>query len=334
MKILVTGAGGFIGAHLTALLLENGTRVIALDNYNDYYSPRYKLLRFSQIVEKVNNKRLSVIHTDLCDAVELNKLFASEKPEVIIHLAGQAGVRLPSEENYKYVDSNIVAFGNVLNLSLKWKAHVFMYASSSSVYGNSSEFPLQERSLNLRPVSFYGATKLVNEIWARSMSHNSDMRILGMRFFSVYGPWGRPDMAYFKIIKSLYSGNPFRMYGDGSHVRDMTHVLDVVKSIELLSKFMCLNDVHTPTIVNIGGGRPHSLLELISALEYCSGKKLKINRMPASDLDVFRTEASFEKLYSMIKFSPSIGLMEGAESLVDWAIKPEVINNLSEWSPL
>ena len=331
MKILITGSGGFIGSHLTAYFLETGSKVVALDNFNNYYSPEYKKFRFNRLVDSKYQRNLLIENTELCDAEKVEGIFAHEKPDIVIHLAGQAGVRLHSSENYKYIDSNIVAFANVFNSSIKAKCRAFMYASSSSVYGNSSDFPLKESSSNLRPISFYGGTKLLNEIWASSYASSTDTRILGMRFFSVYGPWGRPDMAYFKIVRCLYSDTPFKMFGDGSHIRDMTHIEDVVKSIDLISKKISDGFSETPPVVNIGGGRPHSLSELISALEKNSGKSLVIERFPASDLDVFRTEASFDSLFSLIQYSPRIELEEGAKSLVDWATKPGVLENIGKW---
>jgi UDP-glucuronate 4-epimerase len=331
MKILITGSAGFVGSHLTSYFLQHGSKVVALDNFNDFYSPEYKKLRFNELVDRKFGKNLAMENIDLTDMGRVETIFAREKPDIVIHLAGQPGVRLPTSDNYKYINSNIIAFSNVFNSALKWKSRAFMYASSSSVYGNSLDFPLKESSTNLRPISFYGSTKLINEIWAKSNANSSDTRILGMRFFSVYGPWGRPDMAYFKIACSLYSNTSFKMFGDGSHIRDMTHIEDVVKSIDLLSKKVSEQTSKIPSVVNIGGGRPHSLSDLISALEKNSGKSLVIDKFPASDLDVLRTEASFEVLNTLIQYTPRIDLEEGAKSLVDWITTSGVIEKIKKW---
>lgn len=330
MKVLVTGAGGFIGSHLTKYLLDSSLEVIALDNYNDYYSPIYKKHRFEELVGKHSCLTSRVL--DICDSNAVTKLFNDESPDVVVHLAGQAGVRLQSSQNYKYIDSNIIGFGNVMNSAIQSGVHAFLYASSSSVYGNSSKFPLEEQDSNLRPVSFYGATKLANESMAQILSPHTKMRILGMRFFSVYGPWGRPDMAYFKIANSLYSNKIFKIFGDGTQVRDLTHVIDVVKSIYLLLLQLDAGTKSFPPIVNIGGGRPRSLNDLISALEHFSSKKLVSSYESESNLDVKKTEASFDRLQNLINFVPSIDIQEGAQSIISWIENPQVLQELDNWA--
>ena len=199
-----------------------------------------------------------------------------------------------------------------------------MYASSSSVYGNSNEFPLSENQTNLKPISFYGSTKLSNEFLAEKISLNTGTTTLGLRFFSVYGPWGRPDMAYFKILQSLMTDQEFQMFGTGELVRDMTHVFDVIKSISLLQECIQIGSVPIPKVINIGGGRPHSLIKLISVLEGLSGKKLYIEHLPSSKLDVNRTEADFSRLQNLIAYRPLIDIEEGAKNLLEWAENPEI----------
>lgn len=325
----MTGSGGFIGSHLVARLLSDGHEILAIDNFNNYYSPDYKRHRFNSLT--INTPRLTFHSINLIDFNELRKIAGIFTPEIVIHLAGQAGVRLPASETYKYIEANIVAFTNVLNMALNLQTPRFLYASSSSVYGNNSEFPLRESQLNLQPVSFYGSTKLANEFLAERIGSGCSTKIIGLRFFSVYGPWGRPDMAYFKILKALYTMGTFELYGDGSHIRDMTHIDDVVTSIERLAT-QNFSQLHSPTVVNIGGGHPHSLRDLISVIEDLSHKRLSIVQRESSTLDVSRTEADFTKLQSLTGYVPKIDILEGAESLIKWISSPGLINYIKSWN--
>lgn len=201
-----------------------------------------------------------------------------------------------------------------------------------SVYGNCRDFPLSENTADLQPISFYGSTKLANEFLASKLNKQSETNILGLRFFSVYGPWGRPDMAYFKILHALYTGKEFNIFGSGSHIRDMTHVWDVVKTISLLQEKNLSDRLSAPDIVNVGGGHPHSLNHLIKTLETASGLDLKRKIHPASALDVNRTEADFSRLQMMINFKPQIDIEQGAQTLIEWASDPKVTKYLKDWS--
>ena len=209
MRVLVTGSGGFIGSHLTRYLLDSGVEVLGIDNYNNYYSPGYKRIRFENIVG--THTRFISRDLDLCDYRKTREIIEEFEPHSVIHLAGQAGVRLPKEQNYKYIESNLTAFCNVMDATLNQSVKSFLYASSSSVYGNCQDFPLSENTADLQPISFYGSTKLANEFLASKLNKQSETNILGLRFFSVYGPWGRPDMAYFKILHALYTGTEFNV---------------------------------------------------------------------------------------------------------------------------
>jgi len=330
MKVLVTGSGGFIGSHLTNFLLNSGAEVLGIDNYNDYYAPDYKRIRFENVVGR--NIKFNSREIDLCDYKKTREIVNNFAPDSVIHLAGQAGVRLPKEQNFKYIESNITTFCNVLDATINQGVKSFLYASSSSVYGNSKEFPLSEDTTDLQPISFYGSTKLANEFLASNFSNRSETNILGMRFFSVYGPWGRPDMAYFKIVRALYTGTQFNIFGSGSQIRDMTHIWDVVKTISLLQDKNLSDSLTAPNIVNIGGGHPHSLSNLIKTLEIASGLDLKQKNNSASELDVIRTEADFSRLHKMINFKPQIDIEQGSRSLVEWASEPSVLKNLKDWS--
>jgi UDP-glucuronate 4-epimerase len=326
---LITGAAGFVGSFLTHHLLKTGNEVLATDNFDSYYSADYKRVRFETIVG--NSENLSFLEFDLCNGQELNEIIRLNSPDCVIHLAGQAGVRLSKEDNIKYINSNIKAFCNTLGAVTRNGISTFLYASSSSVYGNALTFPLSEKQSEPKPISFYGHTKLINEIVAEMMVESSETNILGLRLFSVYGPWGRPDMAYFKITDSLVNQLEFKMYGDGKNIRDMTHIEDVVTSIELLSEKIYRDGRLPIEVINIGGGHPYSLNELISTLEDVSGLKLKVKRESASDLDTFRTEANFDTLKSLISFKPRIEIYEGAKSLINWAMKPEIGSKLKDW---
>ena len=330
MRVLVTGSGGFIGSHLTRYLLDSGAKVLGVDNYNNYYSPGYKRSRFENIVG--THARSTSRDLDLCDYRKTREIIDEFAPDSVIHLAGQAGVRLPKEQNYKYIESNLTAFCNVMDATLNQGVKSFLYASSSSVYGNCQDFPLSENTTNLQPISFYGSTKLANEFIASKLNKQSDTNILGLRFFSVYGPWGRPDMAYFKILRALYTDTEFNVFGSGSHIRDMTHVWDVVKTISLLQEKNLSNRQTAPDIVNVGGGHPHSLNHLIKTLEMASGLDLKQKINPASALDVNRTEADFSRLQMMIDFKPQIDIEQGARTLIEWASDPKVFKYLKDWS--
>ena len=269
MNILVTGAAGFIGSILCKQLVKSGHNVTAIDNFSEYYDTSLKHLR---VIELLNPFNVKILNLDICDKPNIDKLIKSTKPNVIINLAAQAGVRLSVSESNKYVDSNLVGFSNILISTIENKVPIFLYASSSSVYGDLAKIPYKEVENNLRPNSFYGSTKLANELLTPTLIKNSATKARGLRFFTVYGPWGRPDMAYFRMIANVISGTSFNFFGDGSIERDFTYIDDVVNSVISLMSEMDARKPGYSDVVNLGGGRPLSLNYLLDATD--------INKIP------------------------------------------------------
>ena len=314
MRILVTGAAGFIGSNTSALLANHGHEVFGIDSVTDYYSTELKLGRVKHFLDKNN---IEFRNQDLVDEEELSKLILHFKPEAIVHLAAQPGVRLHVSQYGKYVDSNLVAFSNTLRKVLEFEVPNFIYASSSSVYGDDSQVPYSENEKNLRPKSFYGATKLANEVLAKGIVSSSS-RIRGLRFFTVYGPWGRPDMAYFKIADALKFGKEFTLYGDGTVLRDFTYIADTTKSIVGLVEDLTKNPAGTNDIINVGGGKPHSMLELIKEMESITGATLRLRITDAAEGDVKLTIADTLKQNELLGFAPETTLRDGLQIFLDW----------------
>ena len=329
MRILVTGAAGFIGAHLCKLLQEQGIEVLGIDNFNDYYSPDLKMSRIENLVKKPHE---TILKIDLLDKTALKNLFEQYKPNVVVHLAAQAGVRLKDSEFYKYTDSNIIGFANICELIKEFEITNFLYASSSSVYGNLNQVPFKESSSGLQPISVYGVTKLFDELYGFAYFRNTQIKSVGMRFFTVYGPWGRPDMAYFKIINSLLNKTEFTRFGNGELKRDFTYVEDTVNSIYKLIMKVFESKIHGQEIYNVGGGNPYSLNELINEMERQFAQKLVIKELDASSADVKITYASYEKLQNYINYAPKTTLKEGISNLLAWVQNPGVTEKILNWS--
>jgi len=329
MTVVVTGGLGFIGAHVASALAGSGEEVIIIDSLTDYYSGDLKLKRKNHLLGKVSSNNF--VNFDLVDRLSLSKLLEEVKPSTLIHLAAQAGVRLPIASTHKYVDSNLTGFSNVLQCVVEQGIPNFLYASSSSVYGDSTQVPYREDAVGLSPISFYGATKLSNEILAKALTTGSHTRSRGMRFFTVYGPWGRPDMAYFRLGASVLTDYIFHRYGDGSVRRDFTYVEDTVKGI-LMLKDQLKNEVPGfSDIVNLGGGNPHSLNDLISELEQISGKRIQIANETKAMGDVLQTVADSSYLQQLTGFAPSITLNEGVSKFYKWASEKENRDSLKNW---
>lgn len=328
MKILVTGAAGFIGSAVCKKLTNEGHSVVGVDSYTDYYSVRLKRMRVASLLQDLN---VQVFEWDLADLGATRKLFNQVQPDCVIHLSAQAGVRIPVHSYNKYTDSNLVGFSNVMQVTLENETPNFLYASSSSVYGNHAAIPYTEREKNLYPTSFYGATKLSNEILAGASLYGTETRSRGLRFFTVYGPWGRPDMMYFRILGNLLAGIPLELFGDGSVRRDFTFVDDVTKSIALLIEDLKDKEAGFSDVVNIGGGSPASILDLIKIAENLVGKKAAYSSLEKNKADVNQTMASTELLESLINWKPSISLENGMLKTVEWARRPEIESNLRNW---
>lgn len=329
MTVLVTGAAGFVGAHLIKELHDKGESVVGVDNFNDYYSPELKRARAKALIPN----GVSIIELDLANNRDVARILGDLKPKTVFHLAAQAGVRLPLAKNSMYVDSNLLGFSNVLTESVKNKVSNFIYASSSSVYGNSTNTPYSESDHNISPISFYGATKLSNEFLASALVRGSQTRSRGLRFFTVYGPWGRPDMAYFRLADSLINQNEFNLFGKGDAIRDFTYIDDTVKSTIALGSQLD-QDHHEgyADVVNIAGGKPSSMLELISMFEKISGSKLRIKFNEKIEKDVKQTIADSAKLQNLINFIPEISLEDGVSRVFEWAKSELVASSIESWA--
>lgn len=328
-KILVTGGAGFIGSAVAERLLEQGNTVSAVDSFSDYYSQDLKRSR----AEKLKNTYgLDVIQVELSDEKAVKKLFQAQKPDLVIHLAAQPGVRLPLSENYKYVRDNLVGFSNVATQACLAGTNSVLYASSSSVYGNSLSQDLTEDLLDIHPISFYGATKLCNETLARSLSNSSDTKFRGLRFFTVYGPWGRPDMAYFRIIEAAINKRRFQLFGDGTKTRDFTYISDVVSSVLNLGNELIARNCKFSDVVNVGGGNPISMNKLIETIELKMNTKLILERGPDAIGDVSRTNACTKYLNSLIQVDRFVEVDEGIKDTIEWALSAGNINRLPDWT--
>ncbi|ASY20716.1 UDP-glucuronate 4-epimerase [Candidatus Planktophila dulcis] len=328
MRYLVTGAAGFIGSHLTRNLLLSGAEVVAVDNFSDYYSLDLKRARESNLISPLG---LNISRIDLADGEQVTKLLNSYVFDSVIHLAAQPGVRVPLSQHQRYISSNLTAYANLLTKVRENSIPNFLYASSSSVYGNSNDQLFSEQGSITDPLSFYGATKLTNEVLARSGRHESPTRTRGLRFFTVYGPWGRPDMAYFRIIASLLNGFEFPQYGNGSVLRDFTFVDDAINAVVKLNVQLSSEEEGHSDVVNIGGGHPYSLMDMIETLQNLVAKKVKTNLSPTNPNDVIRTCADSQLLKSLVGTSPATSLEEGLSEVVKWAQRQDVQSKLTAW---
>ena len=316
--VLLTGAAGFIGSHVAGRLLERGDRVMGLDNLSDYYDPALKQARLQRL-EGVANFRL--VQLDLADRTGMAELFAAERFDSVIHLAAQAGVRYSITHPNAYFDSNLTGFGHVLEgCRAQGVAHL-VYASSSSVYGGNTKMPFTESDAVDHPVSLYAATKKANELMAHTYSHLYGFPTTGLRFFTVYGPWGRPDMAYHLFTRAILADEPISVFNHGDMRRDFTYIDDITEGV-----LRVLDKPATPDCVgaapyrvfNIGNSDPVQLLDFIRCLESALGKSAIKKLLPMQPGDVPATYASTQALREWVGFSPSTPLAEGIESFVRW----------------
>lgn len=328
MTILVTGAAGFIGNALCKSLLDQGHEVVGVDNLNDYYSIELKAARLTTLA---NYKNFTFEKIDLADAVETKKLFTNKRYSYVYHMAAQAGVRLKREELDRYISSNVVAFTNILANSVSAEVPNFLYASSSSVYGDIEGPSLSESNPQNFPTSYYGATKLFNEHASRVLSKGSSTKSRGLRFFTVYGPMGRPDMAYFRIISSLLNSKSFRLFGDGTLKRDFTYIDDVISSVIRLADQLDKIEFQYSDVVNVGGGQPQSIRELIEISERLSGAKLQIIEEKPDSSDVKSTNADTYLIENLIGFKPSISIEVGIANFIEWANSESIKGKLNGW---
>jgi UDP-glucuronate 4-epimerase len=307
MKVLVTGCAGFIGMHVSKLLLARGDEVVGIDNLNDYYDPKLKSDRLVRL------PGLRFLKIDIADRRSIEELFENEGFDTVINLAAQPGVRYSLENPHAYVEANIVGFTNILEGCRHHRVGHLVYASSSSVYGGNTKLPYSERDSVDHPVSLYAATKKANELMAHTYSHLFGIPTTGLRFFTVYGPWGRPDMALFRFTQAMLEGRPIDVYNRGRLTRDFTYIDDiaegVVRVLDLPSKYQ---------VFNIGNHDPVRLLDYIEAIEDALGIKAQKNLLPMQQGDVLDTYADVSALEAWTGFRPRTPVKEGVKRFVEW----------------
>ena len=327
-RVLVTGAAGFIGYHLSERLLKQGDEVVGLDNLNDYYDVKLKEARLERLQK---SRAFRFLKTDLGDRTGVEKIWHEVKPEVVVHLAAQAGVRYSLTHPHAYARSNLEGMLDVLEACRAEKTGNLIFASSSSVYGLNQSLPFSERDNVDHPVSLYAATKKANELMAHSYAHLYGIPCTGLRFFTVYGPWGRPDMAYYKFTRAILEGKEIELYGEGKMQRDFTYVDDIVEAVARLTSKPAVGnpkwDGKNPDpatslapyrIYNIGNNAPVELARFVSAIEAATGKKAKIVKKPVPPGDVLATAARVDDLAAAVDFRPKTSIEAGIQKFVDW----------------
>ena len=329
MKILVTGSAGFIGFHLVNRLLDLGMEVVGIDNINDYYSQELKFARlkeagiskeaeeFHRKVSSSKSVNYSFVRMNLEDREELNQLFETEKFDLVCNLAAQAGVRYSIENPMAYISSNIVGFANILEACRHNSIKHLVYASSSSVYGNNKKMPLATTDFVDNPISLYAATKKSNELMAHTYSHLYGIPTTGLRFFTVYGPWGRPDMAYFSFTKNILAGNTIKVFNHGDLYRDFTYIDDIVEGIvKILQK---APEIQPPyKVYNIGNSSPVKLIDFIGTIEKALEKEAKKEYFDMQPGDVYKTFADVSDLEKNFGYAPDTPLEKGIGEFVKW----------------
>ena len=319
MKILVTGAAGFIGMHVCQRLLARGENVIGIDNLNDYYDVSLKEARLAQLKPYPNFR---FVRIDIADRVEMAKLFEQEKPQRVVNLAAQAGVRYSLTNPHAYADSSLIGFVNILEGCRHAKVEHLVYASSSSVYGGNTKTPFAEADSVDRPVSLYAATKKANELMAHAYSHLYEIPATGLRFFTVYGPWGRPDMAYFSFAQAILEGRPINVFNHGQLQRDFTYIDDITEGVVRILNKPAIPEASAPhaphRVFNIGNHEPIALMEFIETLEKALGREAIKNFLPMQPGDVHATHADTTQLQEWVGFAPNTPLKEGIENFVAW----------------
>ena len=328
MKVLLTGAAGFIGFHVGVALAKRGDLIVGIDNLNDYYDVRLKEARRDIFASEKNAKFIKV---DLADRTAIEVIFADEKPDRVVHLAAQAGVRYGIVNPHAYINSNMVGFLHVLEGCRQHNVEHLVYASTSSVYGANTEVPFAVTQNVAHPLSLYAATKKANELMAHSYAHLYGLPVTGLRFFTVYGPWGRPDMSLFLFTKKILADEPIDVFNNGDHARDFTYIDDVVAGVvRSLDKIALPNpywdslnpDPSTSSapyrLYNIGNNQPVELMHFIECIERALGKQAKKNFLPLQPGDVPRTYADIDGLVREIGFRPEIPIEEGISRFIEW----------------
>ncbi|GFZ87369.1 NAD-dependent epimerase [Dyella caseinilytica] len=329
MKILVTGTAGFIGSHVATKLLDRGDDVIGIDNLNDYYDVNLKKARLARLSERSNYTH---VHADLADREAIEEAFSKHKPQRVVNLAAQAGVRYAAKNPHIYVSSNVTGFLHILEGCRHHEVEHLVFASTSSVYGANTAMPFSEHESTEHPLTLYAASKKANEQMAHSYAHLYGIPCTGLRFFTVYGPWGRPDMALFLFTKAMLAGEPIKVFNHGKHKRSFTYVDDiaegVVRTLDVVpSKSEAWSgDAPDPAssgvapyhIYNIGNEEPVELLHYIEVLEQCLGRKAKMQMLPMQAGDVPDTEADVSELVEAVGYRPQVSVETGVANFVDW----------------
>ena len=326
--VLVTGAAGFIGMHACARLLARGDTVVGIDNLNTYYDPALKEARLARLLPHPNFR---FERLDIVDRQALPEVFARVRPTRVLHLAAQAGVRYSIDQPHAYVDANLAGFVNLLEACRAWPVEHLVYASSSSVYGGNTRLPFSEADAVDHPISLYAATKKSNELMAHTYSHLFQLPTTGLRFFTVYGPWGRPDMALFKFTRAILQGEPIKVFGYGQHKRDFTYIDDIVEGVIRVldrpappdpawdSKHPDPASSSAPwRVYNIGNNQPVVLLDYIAALEQAIGKKADMELLPPQPGDLHDTFADVSELTQEFDYKPATPVTEGVKRFVEW----------------
>jgi len=309
-RILISGVAGFIGFHIAKSLLKDGYTVYGIDNLNDYYNTDLKKKRLKIISDYKNFKFKKV---DITNYKNLNKIFIDFKPSKVLHLAAQAGVRYSLVNPFVYLNSNLVGFMNIIELSKEYKVNGFIYASSSSVYGSNKKIPFSEDDITDSPVSLYAATKKSNELIAHTYSKVHNLNTTGLRFFTVYGPWGRPDMAYFSFASKISSESKISVYNNGNMKRDFTYIDDIVDGIKF-----AMDKNYKCEVFNLGNNKSEDLMDLIKYIEKYLGVNAKIKFSPMQLGDVKQTYANIDKSQKMLDYKPKISLKVGLEKFIKW----------------
>ena len=328
MKILVTGAAGFIGFHTSRVLLDKEHEVIGFDNINEYYDPDLKNSRL-KILKQYPNFKFHKKNLEDKEAIE--NVFKEDSPKRVIHLAAQAGVRHSLKHPETYVQSNLVGFFNILEGCRQYKVEHLVYASTSSVYGLNTKYPFSTKDNTSHPISFYGATKLANEMMAHSYSHLYTIPCTGLRFFTVYGPWGRPDMAYFLFTKKILEGKPIDIFNHGDMERDFTYIDDIVEGITRVLMQAPSPDLEwsrnssSPAsssapwrLYNIGSNKPVKLMDYVREIEKNLGKKAEINLLPLQAGDVVKSHADVDPLVNDFGYAPKYSVKYGIKNFIEW----------------